>query len=142
MMDSLLLRTAARIIVPVQLVWSVYLLIRGHNEPGGGFIGGLLAAGAVVLHGIANGMPAARAFLRVQPQTLIAVGVLAAGFSGVISLLAGLPFFTGVWGGGVPTLVAGTLKFGTPLLFDVGVYLVVIGVGVLMIFAVAEEGEE
>ena len=141
MMDSLLLRAGARIIVPAQLVLSVVLLLRGHNEPGGGFIGGLLAAGAVILHGIANGMPAARALLRVSPQTLIAVGTLAAAASGMISLAAGLPFLTGMWGGSMPTLVAGTLKFGTPLLFDVGVYLAVAGVGVLMIFSVAEETE-
>jgi multicomponent Na+:H+ antiporter subunit B len=56
-------------------------------------------------------------------------------------MLAGLPFLTGIWGGSMPTLVAGTLKFGTPLLFDVGVYLVVAGVGVLMILSVAEEAE-
>ena len=140
-MDSLLLRSAARIIVPAQLLFSIFLLLRGHNEPGGGFIGGLLAAGAITLHGIANGMPAARALLRVTPQTLIAVGIVAAALSGVISLLAGLPFLTGIWGGSMPTLVAGTLKFGTPLLFDVGVYLVVAGVGVLMIVSVAEETE-
>ena len=139
MTDSLLLRVGARIIVPAQIALSVILLLRGHNEPGGGFIGGLLVVGAVVLHGIANGMPAARALLRVHPQTLIAIGVLAAAASGVISIFAGLPFLTGVWGGSVPTLVAGTVKFGTPLLFDIGVYLAVAGVGVLMIFAVAEE---
>jgi multicomponent Na+:H+ antiporter subunit B len=141
MIDSLLLRTAARIIVPVQLFWSVYLLIRGHNEPGGGFIGGLLAAGAIVLYGIANGMPAARAKLRVRPQLLIGIGVAAAGVSGIFALFQGLPYFTGLWDGGVPTLIADQLKFGTPLLFDIGVYLVVIGVGVLMIFAVAEEND-
>ena len=139
MTDSLLLRAGARIIVPAQLVLSVILLLRGHNEPGGGFIGGLLVVGAVVLHGIANGMPAARALLRVRPQTLIAVGVLMAAASGVISIFAGLPFLTGVWGGSIPTLIAGTVKLGTPLLFDIGVYLTVAGVGVLMIFAVAEE---
>lgn len=140
-MDSLLLRTAARIIVPVQLLFSVFLLVRGHNEPGGGFIGGLLAAGAIVLHGIANDMAAARRLLRVRPQLLIGLGIMAAGLSGVFGMLLGLPYLTGLWGFGVPTLVAGTLKFGTPLLFDVGVYLVVIGVGTLMIFAAAEEDD-
>jgi multicomponent Na+:H+ antiporter subunit B len=140
-MDSLLLRTAARIIVPVQLLFSVFLLVRGHNEPGGGFIGGLLAAGAIVLHGIAHDMAAARRLLRVRPQLLIGLGIMAAGLSGVFGMLLGLPYLTGLWGFGVPTLVAGTLKFGTPLLFDVGVYLVVIGVGTLMIFAAAEEDD-
>jgi multicomponent Na+:H+ antiporter subunit B len=140
-MDSILLRTGARVIVPIQLVFSLFLLVRGHNEPGGGFIGGLLAAGAIILYGIANGMPAARRKLRVQPQTLIGIGVIAATLSGVFALVAGRPFMTGLWGGSMPTLLAGTLKFGTPLLFDVGVYFVVIGVAVLMIFSVAEEAD-
>ena len=138
-MDSLLLKTAARVIVPLQLAFSLFLLLRGHNEPGGGFIGGLLAAAAVILHSIANGIPAARRLLLVQPQTLIGVGLLVAAASGVLSLIAGQPFLTGLWGGSVPTLIAGELKFGTPLLFDFGVYLVVVGIGVLMILSMAEE---
>ncbi len=138
-MDSLLLRTAARIIVPLQLLLSLFLLARGHNEPGGGFAGGLLAACAIILHGIAHGIPAARRLLRVAPQLLIGLGLIAAAGSGLVAMFAGQPFLTGLWGGSLPTLIAGDLKFGTPLLFDFGVYLVVAGVATLMIFSVAEE---
>lgn len=140
-MDSMLLRTAARIIVPLQLLLSLFLLVRGHNEPGGGFVGGLMAACAITLHGIAHGMPAGRRMLRVAPQFLIGLGLLAAAASGLPGMLAGEPFLTGLWGGSLPTFVAGDLKFGTPLLFDVGVYLVVAGVATLMIFSVAEEAD-
>ncbi len=138
-MDSLILRTAARLITPLQLAFSVLLLIRGHNEPGGGFIGGLVAACGIALHGIAYDIPAARRLLRVPPTMLIGVGLLVATLSGLPGLFQELPFMTGLWGGSVQTLVAGELKFGTPLLFDIGVYLVVAGIAVQMVFAMAED---
>jgi multicomponent Na+:H+ antiporter subunit B len=138
-MDSLILRTASRVIMPLQLAFSLVLLLRGHNEPGGGFIGGLVAACGIALYGIAHGIPEARRFLRLQPQTLIALGLLCAVVSGLAAMFAGLPFLTGLWGGSVPTLVVGQLKFGTPLLFDTGVYLVVAGVAMLMVFTLAED---
>jgi len=138
-MDSLILRTAARVIMPLQLAFSIVLLLRGHNEPGGGFIGGLVAACGIALHGVAHGIPAARRLLRVPPQMLIGLGLFLAAASGFAGVFAGLPFMTGLWGGSVPTLVAGELKFGTPLLFDTGVYLVVAGVAVLMVFSMAED---
>jgi len=138
-MDSLILRTAARVIMPLQLAFSLVLLLRGHNEPGGGFIGGLVAACGIALHGVAHGIPAARRLLRVPPQMLIGLGLFLAAASGFAGVFQGLPFMTGLWGGSVPTLVAGELKFGTPLLFDTGVYLVVAGVAVLMVFSMAED---
>lgn len=138
-MDSLILRAAARIIMPLQLAFSIVLLIRGHNEPGGGFIGGLVAACGIALHGIAFGIPAARRLLRVPPPMLIGTGLLIAALSGLPGLFQGQPFLTGLWGGSVPTLLAGQLKFGTPLLFDVGVYLVVAGIAVHLIFTMAED---
>lgn len=135
-MKSVLLTIAARVVVPLQLVMSVLLLVRGHDEPGGGFAGGLMAASSVIMMGLAHGMEAARRFLRVAPPTLIGLGLLAAGFSGIWSLFDGRSFLTGIWSGiSIPTWVAGELKIGTPLLFDVGVYLVVTGVSCLMIFS-------
>ncbi len=143
MMDSLLLRSAARIIVPLQIALSVFLLLRGHNEPGGGFIGGLVAACGVILYGIAFGVKAGSRLLRLAPQIFIGLGLLIAAGSGVFSLAHGQPFMTGLWAKlAVPTVIIGKLKFGTPLLFDVGVYLVVVGISVLMIFSIAEEEEE
>jgi multicomponent Na+:H+ antiporter subunit B len=138
-MDSLILRTAARIITPLQLIFSILLLIRGHNEPGGGFIGGLVAACSIALHGVAFGTPAARRLLRVPPHLLIGLGLLLATLSGIPGLAQTMPYMTGLWGGSVPTLVAGELKCGTPLLFDIGVYLVVAGIAVQMVFTMAED---
>lgn len=138
-MDSLLLRTAARIITPLQIAFSLVLLLRGHNEPGGGFIGGLVAACGIALHGVAHGIPAARRLLRVPPQILIGGGLLVALASGLPALAHGLPFMSGLWGGAVPTLLAGEVKFGTPLLFDTGVYLVVAGIALHLVFTMAED---
>jgi multicomponent Na+:H+ antiporter subunit B len=137
-MNSLILQIAARLIVPLQLAFSVLLLVRGHNEPGGGFIGGLVAACAVSLYGVAHGIPATRHALRVNPRVLIGGGLLVAAISGLPAVILGQPYMTGLWGGSVQTVVAGVVKFGTPFLFDVGVYLVVAGVAVHMVFAMAE----
>lgn len=139
-MDSLILRTAARFLVPLLVFLSIVLLIRGHNEPGGGFIGGLVGAAAMVLYGFARGMGNAKSALRLPPQFLIGAGLLIATGSGIPAMLENAPFLTGLWSDlSFPTYVAGKIKFGTPLFFDIGVYLVVVGIVTLMIFTFAEE---
>lgn len=135
-MGSIILYLAARYLMPLLMVFSVFLLIRGHNEIGGGFVGGLVAASAFILFAIANNVQAARRILRVQPRTLVAAGLLVALLSGLIGWWSGKPFMTGLWLKD-PLPVIG--KIGTPLMFDVGVYLVVIGVTLLIIFTLAED---
>lgn len=135
-MGSIILYLAARYLMPLLMVFSVFLLIRGHNEIGGGFVGGLVAAAAFILYAIANNVQEARRILRVQPRVLIAAGLLVSLSSGLIGWLIGKPFMTGLWLKD-PLPVIG--KIGTPLMFDAGVYLVVIGVTLLIIFTLAEE---
>jgi multicomponent Na+:H+ antiporter subunit B len=90
------------------------------------------------LHAIAFSVPAARRALRVDPHKLVGAGLLLAAGSGMISLLQGLPFMTGQWiGAHLPGL--GELKVGTPIVFDAGVYLVVLGGTLLIIFTLVEE---
>jgi multicomponent Na+:H+ antiporter subunit B len=138
-MESLFLRTAATLIVPLQIGLSVFLLLRGHNEPGGGFIGGLVCAAAILLWGISRDFPTARRLMRLHPTTLIGLGVLTAVGSGLAGSLLGLPFLTGVWAGSIPWLpFVGEVKLGTPLYFDIGVYLTVIGVITQIAFALEE----
>lgn len=135
-MFSLILSTAVRYLFPLMLLFSVFLLLRGHNEPGGGFVGGLVVAAAFSFYAIAFGVPAARRTLGVDPRALIGVGLLVAVVSGLPSVFLDLPFMTGLWA--EPTLpVLG--KVGTPLLFDVGVSLAVIGVMLTIVFTLAEE---
>lgn len=135
-MGSIILYLAARYLMPLLMVFSVFLLIRGHNEIGGGFVGGLVAAAAFILYAIANNVQEGRRILRVQPRVLIAAGLLMSLSSGLAGWLSGKPFMTGLWLKD-PLPVIG--KIGTPLMFDVGVYLVVIGITLLIIFTLAEE---
>lgn len=129
---SPIFRTAARLLMPLLLLFSVFLLLRGHNEPGGGFVGGLIAAAAFALYGIAFGVRRARQALLVRPMTLLGAGLLMALLSGVPAVLRGRPFLAAMW-------TLRPVAVGTPALFDAGVFLVVAGVVLMMIFTLAEE---
>jgi multicomponent Na+:H+ antiporter subunit B len=135
---SVILQTATRLILPLALLLSVFLLARGHNAPGGGFIGGLVAAAAFALYAMAAGVPAARRLLRIDPHPLIGAGLLLALGSGTLALAAGRPLMTGLWTDlTVPGL--GALAVGTPLAFDLGVYLLVVGVMTMILLTLAED---
>ncbi len=136
-MHSMILSTATRYLLPLLLMLSVFLLLRGHNEPGGGFVGGLVAGAALALYAMALGLRPARQVLGIDPRTLIYFGLLAAALSGLPALFGGLEFMTGLWSAQALPVIG---KLGTPLLFDVGVYLVVIGITLTIIFALMENG--
>jgi len=130
-------RHTARLLLPLLFLFSLFLLGRGHNEPGGGFVAGLVAGAAWILDALANDTAQARRALHVQPQCLIGWGLLAALTSGWIGLVLGQPFLTGQW---IKLKLPGVGAFdlGTPLLFDLGVYLAVLGVTATIVFALAE----
>jgi multicomponent Na+:H+ antiporter subunit B len=138
-MNSLIFKTVSRFLVGLMLLFSIFLLLRGHNEPGGGFIGGLVAAAGIIVYGIADGPAAVRDILRVDPRAIAMAGLFTALLAGVLAAFGGAPFLTGLW-----TFIGATpgdkgLALGTPLVFDIGVYLVVVG-GVLgMVLALEEE---
>lgn len=129
--ESIILRTAARALLPLMLLFAAFLFLAGHNEPGGGFIAGLVAAGGFAVYALAWGVPDARKVLRTDPIMLMAVGLAIAGLSGFIGFLWGRPYMTGIWNMDI--------KQGTPVLFDLGVFLVVVGVTLTAIFTLAEE---
>lgn len=135
-MRSLILSTAARYLLPLLMLFSLFVLVRGHNEPGGGFVGGLVAAAAFALYVIANGVEPARQVLWARPATLMGAGLALALISGLVGLAIGRPFMTALWGTAEIPAVG---KPGTPLLFDVGVYLVVLGVVMKIMFSLAAE---
>jgi multicomponent Na+:H+ antiporter subunit B len=132
-MNSIILTTAARLVTAMMLLFSIYLLLRGHNEPGGGFVGGLVAASALFVHAIANGVAVTRRALRVDPRAIAVVGVAVAIVAGLVAAAFGRPFLTGAW------IFPAGLPLGTPLLFDVGVYLVVVGAVSTLVFALEED---
>lgn len=137
-MRRLILPTATTYLMPVLLLFSIFLLLRGHNEPGGGFAGGLVAAAAFVLLSIANGVGDARRALWVDPRSLVGLGLLTMLLAGFVTpLLEGEPFLTSHWW----TLDIGSydVSLGTPLLFDIGVCLGVAGTILAITFALEEE---
>ena len=135
-LNSIILQTATRILIALLLLLSIWLMIRGHNLPGGGFIGGLVGACACALYTIAYGVKKARDAVRLEPRIMIGLGLTLAFLSGFISLFLGDPFLTGQW---IKIYIFGTLvKIGSPMFFDIGVYFVVIGVTLAMIFALEE----
>jgi multisubunit Na+/H+ antiporter MnhB subunit len=135
--SSQILKTAARLLLPLMLLISVFVLVRGHNATGGGFVGGLLAGAAFALYAIAQDTPTARSILRVTPRTLIGAGLLTALGSGVPAILRGQPFMTGRWLHW-EILGLGNIDFGTPLVFDAGVYLVVLGATTTVLLTLLE----
>jgi multicomponent Na+:H+ antiporter subunit B len=137
-MKSTIVQLAAKRLLPVTLILSLLVFYRGHNEPGGGFIGGLMAAAGFIFYAMAFDTAEAEKKLRISPLILMVAGLSFAFISTLPSLLSGNPFFTGEWISlSIPLL--GQLKLGTPLLFDLGVYLTVWGVIVTIIFNVMEE---
>jgi len=136
MYDSIILRTTARLALPLLLLLALFMLVRGHNLPGGGFIGGLLAAAGMILQIVAFGPERAYALLPIDYLKLAAFGVVFAAFWGLLGLFAGQPYMDAFW---IPDPIPGIGKIGTPVLFDVGVFLTVIGVTVQLALVLAEE---
>lgn len=124
-MNSFLLRQVARGVLPVTVLFAIYLLLRGHDAPGGGFVAGLVTSAAVILHALASEGPRNR---ERPPHVLRSVwlGLLIATGTGLVAVAAGNPFLmhshfdVGATG-------AFVLHLSTTLLFDVGVYLMVVG---------------
>lgn len=131
-MKSLILTTGARLLIALFLVFSLYVLLRGHNAPGGGFIGGLIAACGFAIHAFASGVAEARRALRVDPRVIGVLGLICALAAGLMAWPLGYDPFAGVWGE-----VAG-YKISSVLLFDIGVYLAVVGGILTLIFALEE----
>jgi len=130
-----LLPAAARLMVPVQCAFSIYLLLRGHNLPGGGFIGGLVLASALVLRAMVDPARAPKFDLII----LSGIGLLIALLSATMPWLGGGTFFTGLWGGEIWLPTLGKVKLGTPLLFDIGVFLVVTGVAAKLLLVLMSQ---
>jgi multicomponent Na+:H+ antiporter subunit B len=138
-MNTLIFRTAAPLIVIVMLVFAVFVLLRGHNAPGGGFIAGLIAAAAMAVYGMAAGPDLVRKAMQLRPMAIAGIGVCLAAVSGLPALFTGAPFLTGLWT--FPMLGRTEVALSTPLLFDIGVFLTVFGTVSAVVLGL-ETGEE
>ncbi|PPI85831.1 Na(+)/H(+) antiporter subunit B [Marinobacter maroccanus] len=138
--NTLILHTAALAIMPLQLMFSIFLLLRGHDEPGGGFIGGLVAASAFVLYAFAFGAESTRKLLRISPRDILAAGLLFGLASTIPALWSGQAMLTAQWWE-VPLPGEGYLKLSTVLIFDIGVYLAVLGTLMTFVISLMESEE-
>ncbi|MGB1585918.1 MAG: Na+/H+ antiporter subunit B [Thermoplasmatota archaeon] len=135
---SLILSTSTRALSPLILVFSIFIMLRGHHLPGGGFIGGMVAGGAFALVMVSEGVHVARKAVSVAPHVLVASGLFIALAAGIIGLVQTGAFLAGIWWEW-PIPLLGDVKVGTPLFFDIGVYLLVAGMTVMILFTLAEE---
>ena len=124
-MRTLIFKTIAPYLAALMVLFSIFVLLRGHNEPGGGFIGGLIAASALAIYGIACGVSPVRRAIRFHPMTLSGFGLLLAAIAGILSFFSQVPFLTGLWI--YPVIFGEEVPLSTPLIFDIGVYFVVLG---------------
>lgn len=127
-----ILAMITRAVLPFALLFSIFLLLRGHNLPGGGFIAGLMAAVALVLHYVASGTEWTEERLRLRYTPVIALGLLIAFGTGLGALVFGHPFLSATFTY-VHVPLIGEIELATAMLFDVGVFLTVIGAVMLML---------
>ena len=136
-MTSLILRVATRLLAGLILVFAIYLLFRGHNSPGGGFAGALVAGTGFALIAISDGANAVRNAIRLDPRRLAMTGLGVAIVSGLIGVMAREPFLTGLWWS-PPSGGSSAVAIGTPLFFDIGVFLAVLGTILTLVLALEE----
>lgn len=140
MITTVVLRTSARLIMPLGLVFSVFLYGKGHQTPGGGFVGGLVCAVSILVMRMAIGAEAVKRALPCPPIKLIAIGLTCALLDGLIALCYGLPFLTSNHGY-IHLPRGGEFEWASVMLFDLGVYLVIAGVVIGVVDALARESE-
>ena len=132
MMRLVILDRSVRVLFHPVLIASLYLLFAGHNQPGGGFVGGLVAGAAVSMQYVAGGIDEVRRLSRFRPWTILGTGLLVSFVTASIPLLIGDQILeTALFENDVPIL--GTVKATSAVFFDLGVYLLVVGL-VLMVF--------
>lgn len=135
-MKSVILSTAIQLLIPVFLLFSVYLFFRGHDEPGGGFIAALVTAIGFLFHMIASGKEANMQLYKVSTYTLMGLGLGAIFLSATLPLSMGYALLEAQW---LDMELPFIGKLGTPILFDLGVYLLVLGVILSIAYTLFED---
>ncbi|MBR7553148.1 Na(+)/H(+) antiporter subunit B [Allobacillus sp. GCM10007491] len=139
--NDLILRTMTQLIAFILLGFSVYLFFAGHNAPGGGFIGGLMTAAAFILMFITYGYENMSKVLPINFRAMLAIGLLVATLSGIGAFIFGEPFLTQTFGYfNLP--IMGKTELATAMIFDLGVYLTVVGVTMTIILTIATDQKE
>ena len=132
-MNSLIYKVGANLLFGILLVFSLFMLLRGHNEPGGGFIGGLIGAVAFIVYAMSENIKATRAVLRVNPEYLAVFGLAVALFAGLMGPMFEDGLFAGQWLFVGATETSKWWPLSSVLLFDIGVYFTVLGAIVALV---------
>lgn len=135
--NSIMFTSAARRLLPFALIVALYLFMRGHNLPGGGFLAGLIAAIALIMLYMGEGLQLTYARLRIDFGILLGVGVLLAGLTGLASLIAGAPFLTSATGHWDIAWL-GEISLGSATAFDLGVFMAVFGTTLMTLTALGQ----
>lgn len=135
-MKTLILSTILSILAPLFIAFALYMFFRGHDHPGGGFIAGLIACIPIMIHSMVFGFRNTEAKFRIKPKLIAMLGLLLALISGMFSLTKGDPYMTSIWVENKIPLIG---KIGTPIFFDLGVFMVVFGVVLQITFLLTEE---
>ena len=139
--NDLILRTMTQLIAFILLGFSVYLFFAGHNSPGGGFIGGLMTAAAFILMYITYGFDNMSKVLPINFRAVLTIGLLVATLSGIGAFVFGEPFLTQTFGYfNLP--IMGETELATAMIFDLWVYLTVVGVTMTIILTIATDQKE
>ena len=135
----LMLVVATRVLLPLALTVAVFIFLRGHNQPGGGFIAGLIVAIALIMQYLASGYTWAAERAKIDTQAVIGIGVAIAGLAGIGSLFLGWPFLTSTYTYLEWPLV-GEFEVASAIAFDLGVFLAVVGVVILSLAQISRVG--
>lgn len=135
-MRTTILQVTTRILIPIFFVYSLYLLFRGHDSPGGGFIAALVVSIGLVFHMIAFGVSNTQRIYRIDTMKFIAIGLLLSFIAATLPMLMGKGFFQAIWTN-VKIIGLGTIS--SVMLFDIGVYLTVVGAILKIAFAIFKE---
>jgi multicomponent K+:H+ antiporter subunit A len=127
-----IMKSLMRLLLPVMLLVAVYIFLRGHNLPGGGFIAGLIAAVALIVQYLANGIEWTGKRLNFDKHFLIGSGILIAALTGAVSMIIGYPFLTSAFAH-IHWPIVGEFEIASATAFDLGVFLVVVGATVMIL---------
>ncbi|MCT1903836.1 Na(+)/H(+) antiporter subunit B [Oceanobacillus sojae] len=136
--NNMMLQTLARLIILIILSFSIYLLLAGHNSPGGGFVGGLMTASAILILYLSFDLKSIQKAIKFDYIKIIGIGLLFASLTGVVSMLFGFPFLKQFFD--YFTLpILGEVELTTAMVFDLGVYFVVLASALTIILTIAED---
>jgi len=139
--NNIILKTTTSLIAFILLGFAVYLFFAGHNSPGGGFVGGLVTSAAIVLLYMSYGMDAIEKILPINFKILIPIGLLIALLCGAGAVVFNQPFLTHTFGE-IRLPILGEFELATAMIFDLGVYLTVLGTTVSIILNIADDQTE